>query len=178
MKLKISAFVILAAIAAPAYGMQTLLTHPVIKLIMGLELEDAKFLILGMNNINATDMDGRTLLRHSALYNRPDIARHLIECDANIMAKDFLGWTPLHAAAHGGNLEIARLFIQYNADINAKNNIGFMPCDIAIQRDHVDLARLLARPRFHTLKTSLELQSRRVKPDFEDVIFAFNNNGG
>lgn len=73
-----------------------------------------------------TDWSGFTPLHCAAIYNRPECARHLLECgaDANARSAQFLN-TPLHLTAIFGNSDVAEMLVKHGADELALDNSGF-----------------------------------------------------
>ena len=84
-------------------------------------------LIKPIPDINMKGRDGRTLLIHSALYNRISIAKWLLENGANIDEKDMQGLSALHCAVVSNNYEIAEFLLKCGAKINERDNYGNTP---------------------------------------------------
>ena len=84
-------------------------------------------LIESTSDINMKGRDGRTLLINSALYNRIEIAKWLLEKGALIDEKDAQGLSALHCAVMSNNLKIVEFLLKQGADINAKDNWGNTP---------------------------------------------------
>ena len=88
--------------------------------------------ILLIQDIEATDRDGRTLLVNATFYERKQIVEFLLKLGANVNAKDRNGFTSLHAATQTGNIDIASVLLENGANVNAKNCFGnspLMTCD-------------------------------------------------
>lgn len=83
--------------------------------------------VLGLDNLEQTDRDGRTLLINAAFYNRLDIIEWLIQYGANINASDHVGNTALHAAVQEDNLSIVRFLLINGANVNQPNKFGNTP---------------------------------------------------
>jgi len=77
-----------------------------------------------------TDIDekepffGSTPLITAATFNKPKVAKALIEAGADLSLKNNSGSTALHSAAFFGRIEIVQLLIDANADKSSKNNFG------------------------------------------------------
>lgn len=78
-------------------------------------------------DINMKGRDGRTLLIHSALYKRLEIAKWLIENGASIDERDMQGLSALHCAVISNAADVAEYLIKQGADINARDNFGNPP---------------------------------------------------
>ena len=98
-------------------------------------------LIKSISDINMKGRDGRTLLIHSALYNRIEIAKWLLKKGALINEKDMQGLSALHCAVMSNNLKITEFLLRQGADINAKDNWGNTPLMRAGL--NVDMVKLL-----------------------------------
>jgi len=69
-------------------------------------------------------MSGSTPLMTAATFNKPEIAKVLINADADLSVKNNDGGTALHTAAFFGRVEIVQLLIDANADKTVRNNYG------------------------------------------------------
>jgi hypothetical protein len=76
-------------------------------------------------------IDSLTLLHWSIEYNRPELAKMLIEAGADLDAKDSDKWTPLHLAAEYNHPELAKMLIEAGADVNAEDKNKRAPWDLA-----------------------------------------------
>lgn len=77
-------------------------------------------------------MSGSTPLMSAATFNKPEIARALIEAQVNLSIKNNDGGTALHTAVFFGRVEIVEMLIAANADKNIRNNFGATPREIAL----------------------------------------------
>lgn len=80
-----------------------------------------------LENLEAVDRDGRTLLINAAFYGREASLRYLLERGANIYAADHNGFTALHAAVQESRLEIVKYLLEKGADPNAQDAFGNTP---------------------------------------------------
>ena len=72
-------------------------------------------------------MSGSTPLMSAATFNKPKIAKALIDAHADLSIKNNDGSTALHSAAFFGRLEIVQMLIDAKADKTALNNFGATP---------------------------------------------------
>lgn len=69
-------------------------------------------------------MSGSTPLMSAATFNKPEIAKVLINANADLSVKNNDGGTALHTAAFFGRIEIVQLLIDAKADKTVRNNYG------------------------------------------------------
>ena len=98
--------------------------------------------IKALPDIHQKGRDGRTLLIHTALYNRLDIMKWLLKHGADIEAQCDMGLTALHCAVISNNYVIAEYLLKSGANINARDNIGNTPLMRASLNE--DIIKLLA----------------------------------
>jgi len=84
------------------------------------------------------DMSGSTPLMTAATFNKPDIAKVLINANADLSVKNNDGGTALHTAAFFGRIEIVQLLIDAKADKTVRNNYGATPRETVL----VDFAQM------------------------------------
>lgn len=88
-------------------------------------LEVVKQHIEAGTNINQKDaMSGSTPLISAATFNKPEIAKALINSKADLSVKNNDGSTVLHTAAFFGRIEIVQMLIDAKADKTIRNNFG------------------------------------------------------
>jgi ankyrin repeat protein len=89
--------------------------------------------------------DGFTALHFAAFFNRPAIARKLIQCGADIeaIARNPMKVTPLHSAAAAHSGEIVRLLLERGANPNARQQGGWTPLHAAAQDGDAEMVRNL-----------------------------------
>jgi len=63
----------------------------------------------------------------AATFNKPEIAKALIDAHADLSIKNNDGATSLHSAAFFGRIEIVQMLIDAKADKTIKNNFGATP---------------------------------------------------
>lgn len=91
-------------------------------------LEAVKQHIEAGTDINQKEaMSGSTPLMSAATFNKPEIAKVLIDAHANLSIKNNDGATALHTAAFFGRIEIVQLLIDAKADKTIRNNFGATP---------------------------------------------------
>lgn len=87
--------------------------------------------------------DGFTALHFAAFFNKPEIARTLIQHGADVSAASHnaMNVTPLHsaAAAHAG--EIVRLLLEKGAPVNARQQGGWTALHAAAQNGDAEMVR-------------------------------------
>ncbi len=88
-------------------------------------LEAVKQHIEAGTDINQKEaMSGSTPLMSAATFNKPEIAKVLINANADLSVKNNDGGTALHTAAFFGRIEIVQLLIDAKADKTIRNNYG------------------------------------------------------
>jgi hypothetical protein len=88
-------------------------------------LEAVKQHIEAGTDINQKEaMSGSTPLMSAATFNKPEIAKVLINANADLSVKNNDGGTALHTAAFFGRVEIVQLLIDAKADKTVRNNYG------------------------------------------------------
>ncbi|GAA4280267.1 ankyrin repeat domain-containing protein [Gaetbulibacter aestuarii] len=79
-------------------------------------------------NLNEKEpLGGSTPLISAATFNKPEIAKALIDAHADLSIKNNDGATALHVAAFLGRIEIVQLLIDANADKGIRNKYGATP---------------------------------------------------
>ena len=84
-------------------------------------------ILSAVENLEAVDRDGRTLLIHAAFYGREAAMRYLLERGANIHAADQNGFTALHGAVQENRLKMVKYLLENGADANARDAFGNSP---------------------------------------------------
>ena len=96
-------------------------------------LEAVKQHIEAGTDINQKEaMSGSTPLMSAATFNKPEIAKVLINANADLSVKNNDGGTALHTAAFFGRIEIVQLLIDAEADKTVRNNFGATPREIVM----------------------------------------------
>lgn len=91
-------------------------------------LEAVKQHIEAGTDINQKEaMSGSTPLMTAVTFNKPEIAKALINANADLSLKNNDGGTALHSAAFFGHIEIVQLLIDAKADKTIRNNFGATP---------------------------------------------------
>ena len=92
----------------------------------------------GLQDINAQDQNGRTVLNFVTFLNRdPKIVQFLIDNKAKVNEPDLFNVTPLHNAIQKEETEIVQILLQAGADLYAKNDQGVTPIDLASQSENM-----------------------------------------
>jgi ankyrin repeat protein len=87
---------------------------------------------------------GWTPLHAACYYNKPSIARLLLEFNPNLetpITHD--GYRPLHKAAESGSVEVVKLLVDNGADIEARSNGLATPLWVAANRNRRSAVRFL-----------------------------------
>ncbi|XMO85983.1 ankyrin repeat domain-containing protein [Algibacter sp. AS12] len=114
-------------------------------------LEAVKQHIEAGTDINQKEaMSGSTPLMSAATFNKPEIAKALINGNADLSLKNNDGGTALHTAAFFGRIEIVQLLIDAKADKMVRNNYGATPRETAM----VDFAQM--KPIYEMLIQQLQ----------------------
>ncbi len=102
-------------------------------------------------DINEKDvMSGSTPLITAASFDKPEIAKVLIDANADLSLKNNDGSTALHSAAFFGRIEIVQMLIDAKADKTIRNNFGATPRETVMG----DFAEM--KPIYEMLKQQLE----------------------
>ncbi|MFD1616240.1 ankyrin repeat domain-containing protein [Gelatiniphilus marinus] len=96
-------------------------------------------------------MSGSTPLMSAATFNKPEIAKVLINANADMSVKNNDGGTVLHTAAFFGRIEIVQLLIDAKADKTIRNNFGATP-------------RGIVMGDFDQMKPIYEMLTQQLKP--------------
>lgn len=75
-------------------------------------------------DLNQKDQYGSTPLAVAITFDKPQVAKLLIDGGADVNAKGGDGSTALHTAAFYGRVEIVEEILQNGADIDVRNNYG------------------------------------------------------
>jgi len=95
-------------------------------------------------------MSGSTPLMSAATFNKPEIAKVLINANADLSVKNNDGGTALHTAAFFGRIEIVQLLIDAKVDKTVRNNYGATARETAM----VDFAQM--KPIYEMLIQQLQ----------------------
>lgn len=88
-------------------------------------LEAVKQHIKAGTDINEKEaMSGSTPLMSAVTFNKPEIAKALIDANADLSIKNNDGGTALHNAAFFARIEILQMLIDAKADKTIRNNFG------------------------------------------------------
>lgn len=97
----------------------------------------------GTNLKAAGQVSTRFALHAAAIYDRPDMARQLVEGGMPIDMRNDGGLTPLMTAATFGNAAVAEELIRLGADIRARNPVGHTALHIAALAGQANVVKLL-----------------------------------
>lgn len=104
-----------------------------------------RFLVEHGLDVNASEMDGDTVLIRSAWDDRYcNNVKFLIDKGADVNKVGDEGNTPLHTAAQGNAVKVIELLISHGANVNAKNKRGQTPLavsNLALQKQAADLLK-------------------------------------
>ncbi len=95
------------------------------------------------DDIDRTDVHGRTPLHMAALMGRVEIAAYLIAAGADPNSIDEDWRTPLHEAVAGGHTEIVEALLAARTQPNARDSLGQSAMHLAAERGSVSLLRML-----------------------------------
>ena len=96
-------------------------------------------------------MSGSTPLMSATTFNKPEIAKTLIEANADLSIKNNDGSTVLHTAAFFGRINIVQMLIDAKADKTIRNNFGATP-------------RETVMANFNEVKPIYEMLTQQLKP--------------
>jgi len=119
----------------------TMLTYEIVQAAENGLIEKVQNLLI---EVDAEDIDGRTLLHVAVRHGRKKVAEYLLSRNANINARErFIGgFTPLHEAVCSQHkMEIVKLLVDHGATIDLTDDEGLTPfyractfykCDIEV----------------------------------------------
>lgn len=96
-------------------------------------------------DLERTDVHGRTPLHLAVMHGRTEIASYLLEEGANPHSMDEDWRTPLHEAVAGGYKEIVDRLLAERAPVNARDSQGRAAMHVAAENGSVPLLRKLAQ---------------------------------
>lgn len=96
-------------------------------------------------DVDAPDIDGRTLLMIAAEYGRVEVVRELLQRDANIYCVDQECNTPAIVSAKKNYVDIVDLIVAKNYDIDFKNKNGESVRSIAHDAGNKQLAEVVLK---------------------------------
>lgn len=132
---------------------KTIVSKPDVDIHMAVlsgNLEAVKQHIAAGTNINEKDaMSGSTPLISAATFDKPEIAKALIDAKADLSLQNNDGSTALHSAAFFGRIEIVQLLIDAKADRTIQNNFGATPRE-TVSGDFAEI-----KPVYEMLKQQL-----------------------
>ncbi|MEJ0031570.1 MAG: ankyrin repeat domain-containing protein [Bacteroidota bacterium] len=104
-----------------------------------------KFLASDPKLINKYSPDGFTVLGFAAFFDRPALARYLLEqgADANISSNNDFKVAPLHSAVAAKSLEITQLLLEHNADPNARQQNDVTPLHAGAHNSSLAIVKAL-----------------------------------
>lgn len=101
--------------------------------------------ILKLQDQEAVDRDGRTLLLNAVCYERTAVAEYLLKAGADINRADSMGSTPLHIAVQRGNIALTEMLLRHGAAVNVRDNFGNNPIITAKHITPIELFELLLK---------------------------------
>ena len=122
-----------------------------------------------LDELDAPDRHGLSLLHYCALYNLDSLIGALLDkgADANGRGLD----TPLHLAAGGGHVGAARALLRGGGDPNARDARGDTPRRRALARGHAKVAAVLAEAEASDPGGYMVEGARAPRPDDDaDVV--------
>lgn len=122
--------------------------------------------------------DGFTALHFAAFFNRPEIARQLINhgSDVSVAARNTMKVTPLHSAAAAHSREIVRLLLEHGANADARQQGGWTALHAAAQNGDLEMVRDLLQRGADPLarnddgKTPAEMAAERGHSKVVDLL--------
>ncbi|RWS23314.1 E3 ubiquitin-protein ligase MIB2-like isoform X2 [Leptotrombidium deliense] len=96
-------------------------------------VNEVRYMIGQMVNMNAKDRNGNTALHYAARGNKPQVLQLLINYGANINAVNNDGCTALHEAVYNRSANCVTVLLFNNIYVNKYNNEGLTELMLAIQ---------------------------------------------
>lgn len=85
------------------------------------EYETMNYLVAYGFNTRYTDSEGKTILHHAVLDNRPDLVRFISSLDRiDVNAQDKNYWTALHYSCDRGYYKLTKILLKHGANPNVK----------------------------------------------------------
>lgn len=104
--------------------------------------------IIGLKNLDQTDINNFTALHHCAISGRLNNAKVLIGLGAKLNAKssdDTRNWCPIHYACKYGFKEIVEELIDAGVDKEITTSFGLTPLHVACEFGHPEIAKYLIK---------------------------------
>lgn len=102
-------------------------------------LERLVFFLKFRVNVEAQDLEGKTVYHKAVIANDLDVVEKLLTKKADLNIKDKQGRTALHHTQWNGNYKIARWLIASGANMNEPDNAGFTLLNYAAIFGHIKL---------------------------------------
>jgi ankyrin repeat protein len=160
-------------------------------------IEKLVFLLKFRIDINAIDINGRTIFHKAVIANDVTVVERLLSKRADLDIKDKQGRTALHHTQWKGNAKIARLLIVAGANMNEPDYAGFTVLNYAAILGHRDLViqlinsgvlmynhnkkskkvAIFFKEKFHNLDTLLtsDITDPKLKDSLTQVIANLKN---
>jgi len=98
-----------------------------------------------LNDINALDEDGATLLYLAAKNGAVDLINLLVELGGDINLADEEGWTPVYVAALGRHVDAVAKLVELGASLYTSDINGWTIAHSAARRDDANLIGILSK---------------------------------
>lgn len=100
---------------------------------------------LAKNNINSYSADGFTALGFAAFFNRPAVAKYLLDegADPNIASNNDFKVAPLHSSVAAKSLEITQMLLDHGANPNVMQQNDVTPLHGAAHNNSPAIAKAL-----------------------------------
>lgn len=100
---------------------------------------------ISLEDVNAQDENGYTLLHYATLNNDKELVKHLIESGADVNVQDEKGRTSLHYAVIYNNEELVKSLVKYRANVDIQDGTKRTPLYCAVANDNKKLAKHLMK---------------------------------
>lgn len=108
------------------------------------DLESVKKLLNDGEDVNITDMQGRTALIEAAWSGKENVVKLLVEKKADVNIADNSGYTALMRASESGYVSIVKVLVNNGADVNARGKVrGTSSLMLAAENGHKEVISFL-----------------------------------
>jgi ankyrin repeat protein len=126
-----------------------------------------------LNNVNASNNDGYTVLHYIAHYSRTNFLFHFSVNSNNYDTPNLNGDTALHIACKVGNINFIKTFLLFYRNFNIFNKIGKTPILLTIEYKHIKLFKYLLYNQYFDINDSIDTNNNSL---LHHACMTYNND--